>query len=268
MSEWIISSTVLIIFVLVIRYLFRNRFAMRVRYALWLVVALRLLVPMSFLESSFSVMNLVDMDKAEGSIAAMLSQNETEEDMPVDVKSAGGEVQLKESNEPGTGISVAVQEGEEQAWGMESNASGTMFREKEEAGMGRGKGILTGIWLAGVMLSAMTVLTVNIAYRRRVYRSRRKCRTGLVSVLPVYTSSVVSTPCMFGLLHAAIYLPPRAEEEQKKLKYILCHENIHYRHLDQLWVLVRAVCVCTHWYNPLVWLAAVLARQDLSLIHI
>ena len=67
MSEWIISSTVLIIFVLIIRYLFRNRFAMRVRYALWLVVALRLLVPVSFLESSFSVMNLVDMEKAEGS---------------------------------------------------------------------------------------------------------------------------------------------------------------------------------------------------------
>ncbi|MCI8801203.1 MAG: hypothetical protein HFH88_15535 [Lachnospiraceae bacterium] len=265
MSEWIISSTVLIIFVLIIRYLFRNRFAMRVRYALWLVVALRLLVPVSFLESSFSVMNLVDMEKAEGSFAALLSPEET--DTSVEVKSAGGEVQRKESNEPGTGTSVMAQKGEEQTRGMESNGSGAMFREKEEAGMGmgRGKGILTGIWLAGVILSAVTVLTVNTAYRRRVYRSRRKCRTELVSALPVYTSSVVSTPCMFGLIHAAIYLPPRAMEEKKKLKYILCHENTHYRHLDQLWVLVRAVCVCIHWYNPLVWLAAGLARQDCEL---
>ena len=46
------------------------------------------------------------------------------------------------------------------------------------------------------------------------------------------------------------------------MRYILAHENTHYRHGDNLWVVVRAACVCLHWYNPLVWLAACLSRQD------
>ena len=34
---------------------------------------------------------------------------------------------------------------------------------------------------------------------------------------------------------------------------MLCHENVHYSHRDNLWVVVRMACLCLHWYNPLVW---------------
>ena len=57
MSEWVISASVLIVFVIAIRYFFRDRITMRVRYALWLLVAVRLLVPLSFAESGLSVLN-------------------------------------------------------------------------------------------------------------------------------------------------------------------------------------------------------------------
>ena len=58
MIEWVISSSVLIIMLIVIRQLFRKTLSMRVRYALWLAVALRLLIPVSFFESSLSILNL------------------------------------------------------------------------------------------------------------------------------------------------------------------------------------------------------------------
>lgn len=59
MLEWIITSSVLILFVTVIRYLFRKRLSLRVRYALWLVVAIRLLIPVTFFDSPVSVLNLL-----------------------------------------------------------------------------------------------------------------------------------------------------------------------------------------------------------------
>lgn len=58
MAEWIITSSVLILLVIAMRHFFRKKLAMRVWYALWLLVAVRLLVPVSFAESSLSILNL------------------------------------------------------------------------------------------------------------------------------------------------------------------------------------------------------------------
>ena len=45
MIQWAITSSALILIVLAVRYLFRNKLSARLRYALWGVVLLRLLVP-------------------------------------------------------------------------------------------------------------------------------------------------------------------------------------------------------------------------------
>ncbi|MCI9566311.1 MAG: peptidase M56, partial [Lawsonibacter sp.] len=45
MTQWTVSSAALILIVLAVRYLFRDRLSARLRYALWGVVLLRLLVP-------------------------------------------------------------------------------------------------------------------------------------------------------------------------------------------------------------------------------
>lgn len=43
------------------------------------------------------------------------------------------------------------------------------------------------------------------------------------------------------------------------------HEQTHYRHGDNLWAVLRGVCLALHWYNPLVWWAAELSRRDAEL---
>ena len=50
-----------------------------------------------------------------------------------------------------------------------------------------------------------------------------------------------------------------------RLEHILVHEETHRRHGDQLWGLVRGVCLALYWYDPLVWWAAVLSRRDCEL---
>ena len=51
-------------------------------------------------------------------------------------------------------------------------------------------------------------------------------------------------------------------EEEKLFGFVLCHENTHYIHRDHWWAFLRIVCFCLHWYNPFVWLAVYLSRQD------
>ena len=46
--QWIVSSSVLILVVIALRYVLRGKLSLRMQYALWLLVLVRLLVPVSF----------------------------------------------------------------------------------------------------------------------------------------------------------------------------------------------------------------------------
>ena len=59
MIEWIVASSILIIAVLILRQIFREKVSKRLQYALWAMVLLRLLIPGSLLESAASVGNLL-----------------------------------------------------------------------------------------------------------------------------------------------------------------------------------------------------------------
>ncbi len=58
MINWIISSSVLIVVLIVLRYILRGRISPRLQYALWALVLVRLLVPVSFGSTGLSVNNL------------------------------------------------------------------------------------------------------------------------------------------------------------------------------------------------------------------
>ena len=279
MNEWIVSSCVLIVLIVAIRKLFRKRLDARVMYALWLFVAVRLLLPVSFSESHISVQNLIRDDKVSEHVNAVHEQwGEIENadvmepagnmwaDMPLGEAILPGNIMngndMLQGNvqvvQPSAGIyDVATEEN--------NPAEDDSRREVHFAEFGITlQKVFTYIWLAGVCISVLVLVWTNFVYRRGVYATRRKIEQ-TDSYLPVYFSEKVNTPCMFGVLHPAIYLTETALTDKKAMKYILCHENTHYRHRDNWWTVVRAMCLCLHWYNPLVWLAAYLSRQDCEL---
>ena len=59
MSEWIISSSALIVAMVLLRRVMRGKIGLRLQYALWLIVLVRLLLPLSFGEARVSVQNVV-----------------------------------------------------------------------------------------------------------------------------------------------------------------------------------------------------------------
>lgn len=60
MTEILVTSSVLIVVIALLRLVLRGKISQRVQYALWLLVAIRLLVPVSFVTSPVSVMNAVE----------------------------------------------------------------------------------------------------------------------------------------------------------------------------------------------------------------
>ena len=77
--------------------------------------------------------------------------------------------------------------------------------------------------------------------------------------------ATLPSPCLFGFFRPKVYLTPICTKDETHLRHVLTHELTHYAHKDHIWSLVRCVCLCVYWFNPLVWIAAGLAKRDCEL---
>ena len=269
MMEWVLSASVLIILVIIIRKLLKGKISCSVRYGLWLLVAVRLLVPVSLMESAFSIANLLPESRAGGqtggnsTMASRRTDQEQgrifrQEEMP-DSPAPGMAVltapYLVEDEHPSKG---GVSYAEEKADAL----SGSDVRDK--TALSKIEITIGMVWLAGSCLLALWLSGVNGIFRWKVRGNRLPLWVSgdLQRQLPVYVTDEISTPCMYGLLRPAVYITARTAKDAQVLDMVLRHEQTHYRHGDHIWSVVRMLCLCLHWYNPLVWAAVRLSRQD------
>ena len=240
MSNWILSSSVLIAAILAVRRIFRGRISPRLQYALWLLVLLRLLLPVNFGQSAASVMNYLPAGEAHVLVQTLA---ESGQDSAAPVKPTAVPTLPVQNDRPGLRQSPAEPEN------IQAPA------QKNTVDLPR---LLRGLWLLGAAAVLLCLLASNLRFALRLSRSRAPAAT--YRRLPVYTCPWLETPCMFGLLRPAIYLPPNLTGDSRG--YALRHEYGHFRQGDHLWALLRGLCLAVHWYNPLVWLAARLSKRD------
>ena len=249
MMQWIVSSSVLILVVIALRYVLRGKLSLRMQYALWLLVLVRLLVPVSFGASDLSVMNAVP-ERAPAVQQGTYKQDIVGErnDAPANAGTVGIPAQsMSEAAPPNlvqnvTTATVTAPTVEKTDWAR----------------------IAKTVWLAGAAALGLVFLAVNLRFGKKLRRSRERVEE-TDACLPVYESGETDTPCLFGVAKPSIYVTPDTRTEAETLRYALAHEQTHYRHGDNLWAVLRGVCLALHWYNPLVWWAAELSRRDAEL---
>ena len=250
MTECIITSSILIIVVISLRLLFKGKISRRLQYALWGLVLLRLLMPFSLLSSPLSVMNAVDTSQITDSI----SDIQVYSDM---IRNT--EMSPDEARTVGNGTLHEIQ-----GYPVESgngNLRNYIFTDSLDVVLGR---IFKIIWLIGGIAAGLWFVAVNIMFYRRL-RKTRKAYCAANSILPVYITGGLASPCLFGILHPAIYLTPKAVESEGSTRHVLAHELCHHHHGDHIWSILRGLCLAGWWWNPLVWTAAILSRTDSEL---
>lgn len=226
MIETIITSSILILFVIFLRFVLRGKISRRLMYALWLIVAVRLLIPISF-PSPISVMNVVDTAALEQAVTqAPTFVPEVPTNSPVD-------------------DTVFVPT-------PDSSVTFSLY------------GILFIIWTLGVVAVGLWFLTINLSLHRKFKATRTRYYCPECSV-PVYVSDSAFSPCLFGLFRPAIYVSSQSVKDEFSARCVLTHELCHYRQFDHIWSAVRILCVILYWYNPLVWVAAVVSKNDCEL---
>ena len=252
MIQWAITSSVLILIVLAARFLLRDRLSARLKYALWGVVLLRLLVPFQ-VELPAPVSDALPV--LASNLAPEVGQWE-EPSIPVFPERskpvAEFNLDIETTLEPGDILSY-------------SDAVGCLRRDGETITWYRyilsPEQIVLALWLAGAGLTGAVMLVSNLRFYGRL-RKRRERLEGVDAPIPVYTAAGLSSPCLFGVFRPSVYLTPEAAENPDTLRHTLAHELTHCAHFDHLWSALRCLALALHWYNPLVWLAGGLSKQD------
>lgn len=239
MTEMILTSSVLILLLILMRRVLRGRIHPGVQYALWLLAAARLLIPGTLFPLPVSMVGAAEELRA--SIQETYPGPATPDSSPA--------------------VAPSYHVPENEAVLIEDISSLPEFSRWELVSWPE------LIWKTGMAATAGTLVISNLAFYFRLRRTRRRLTlpdTPWTGKLPIYEADGLASPCLSGLFRPGIYLNEAAMDAEHP-EHILAHEYAHYRHGDHLWALLRSVCLIVHWYNPLVWWAAALSRRDCEL---
>lgn len=220
-----LTASVIIVLVLFVRLLLR-RAPRAFSYGLWAVVLFRLLCPVS-LSAEFSVLELVDLQSVR---AASPMTSRMEYVLP-----------------PAPKVPQAA---------FPPPANVFLRPEAEPQPEPEPVDPLAVIWLAGVGTVALYGLISLGKLRRRLVGAVRLEQN-------IWLADHIQTAFVLGVFRPKIYLPSSLPEGERR--YVLLHERYHIRRLDHIVKLLAFLALCLHWFNPLVWLAFVLAGRDMEM---
>ena len=229
----ILTLSALILVVLLVRAIFKNRVPKRMIYALWLVVLLKLCLPGTLFslpvlpaEKAATLVQSVELPAQTAPVIQQPAQTVTKPQTPAQQPVSPEQETVKPAAKPLTTAQIL-----QIVW-----FSGSA---------------LLGLWLFG----AWAVFTI------RLHRDRRFL--GKRGGTCIYVSGAVKSPCLAGLIPAVYLTEDVLQADEAEL--ILRHELTHLRHLDFLWSLCRTAAVTVYWWNPFIWLAAICSKRDAEL---
>ena len=229
----ILTLSALILAVLLVRAIFKNRVPKRMLYALWLVVLLKLCLPGT----------LVSLPVLPAEDAAVPAQSAERPVQTAPVIQRPAQTVTK----PQTPAQQPVSPVQETA---KPAAKPLTTAQILQIAWFSGSALL-GLWLFG----AWAVFTI------RLHRDRRF--VGKRGGTCIYVSDAVKSPCLAGLIPAVYLTEDVLQTDEAEL--IVRHELTHLRHLDFLWSFCRTAAVIVYWWNPFIWLAAICSKRDAEL---
>lgn len=232
MADTIFSVSVSIVLILLLRKLFAGQVPAKFLYALWLIPAIQLLLfghslhfETRFYNEVFDSIGKSPLQKIAPDVYDVLEENLNQ----VLVQGESFVPELMGENEMAmvhAGISV---------WE-----------------------VLRIIWVVGAVVTALC-LFVPLFRAWRYLRIHRQRNPEQLHGQKVYPVENLSNSCLF---FGKIYVDSVQWKNEDWSPFIVRHEAMHRRQGDDLWNLLRGLCVVLYWFHPLVWIAAFVSKTD------
>ena len=242
-----VSGALLLLLILGLKPLYKNKFSRRWQYYIWIIVALRFLLP--FTPDTTIVGSL--FEKINTTI--ITSNNSVNSNMTVTIN--------PDNNESGQ-----TQE--------HKNINATAVAHDQI-------NIVAGLFLVWAVLALVLFVRKITLYQSftqyikagnaeisdiKILNLLSDCeeKLNIKARVELYHNALIASPMMIGFFHPSIVLPVR-ELEDKELSYIFVHELIHYKQKDMFYKWLIQIVVCIHWFNPLVYLLEKEANKSCEL---
>jgi len=242
MSEFIkillslsVSGALLLLLILGLKPLYKNKFSKRWQYYIWIVVALRFLLP--FTPDTTIIGSLFEKFDT----TAITNEIPTNPNVPVPADTGNSKAEPIQTNRE---ITTAA------------------MREPVDKYV-----CLFFIWSALALVLFVRKVTVYQGFIQYIKAGNKEvsdikilnllsdCEEKLKIKTRVELSCnpLIASPMLIGFFRPRIILPV-GEWEDKELSYIFVHELIHYKQRDMFYKWLIQIVVCVHWFNPFVYL--------------
>ena len=230
-----VSGALLLLLILGLKPLYKNKFSKRWQYYIWIVVALRFLLP--FTPDTTIIGSLFEKFDT----TAITNEIPTNPNVPVPADTGNSKA---EPIQPNREITTAA------------------MREPVDKYV-----CLFFIWSALALVLFVRKVTVYQGFIQYIKAGNKEvsdikilnllsdCEEKLKIKTRVELSCnpLLASPMLIGFFRPRIILPV-GEWEDKELSYIFVHELIHYKQRDMFYKWLIQIVVCVHWFNPFVYL--------------
>ena len=230
-----VSGALLLLLILGLKPLYKNKFSKRWQYYIWIVVALRFLLP--FTPDTTIVGSLFEkLDTA-----AITNEIPTTPNVPVPADTGNSKAEPIQTNRETTTAAM---------------------REPVDKYV-----CLFFIWSALALVLFVRKITVYQGFIQYIKAGSKEVsdikilnllsdceeKLNIKTRVEISCNPLIASPMLIGFLRPRIILPAH-EWEDKELSYIFVHELIHYKQRDMFYKWLIQIVVCAHWFNPFVYL--------------
>ena len=230
-----VSGALLLLFILGLKPLYKNRFSKCWQYYVWIIVALRFLLP--FTPDTTIVGSLFEKP----STTVITNEIPTSPNVPVPVGTGNSKVKPIQTN---------------------CEITDTSMREPFNIYV-----FLFFIWSALALVLFVRKITVYHGFIQYIKAGNKEVsdikilnllsdceeKLNIKTRVELSCNPLIASPMLIGFFRPRIVLPV-CELEDKELSYIFVHELIHYKQRDMFYKWLIQIVVCTHWFNPFVYL--------------
>ena len=230
-----VSGALLLLLILGLKPLYKNKFSKHWQYYIWIVVALRFLLP--FTPDTTIVGSLFEKFDT----AAITNEIPTSSNVPISVDTGNGKAEQIQTNREIT--TAAMRDSFNKyvcLFNIWSALSLVLFVRKITVY----QGFIQYIKAGNTEVSDIKILNLLSDCEEKLNIKTR---------VELSYNSLIASPIMIGFFRPGIVLPVR-ELEDKELSYIFVHELTHYKQRDMFYKWLIQIVVCVHWFNPFVYL--------------
>lgn len=242
MSEFIkillslsVSGALLLLLILGLKPLYKNKFSKRWQYYIWIVVALRFLLP--FTPDTTIVGSLFEKFDT----AAITNEIPTSPNAPIPADTGNSKAEPTQTNRE---ITTAA------------------MREPFNKYV-----CLFFIWSALALVLFVRKVTVYQGFIQYIKAGNKEVsdikilnllsdceeKLNIKTRVELSCNPLIASPMLIGFFRPRIILPV-GELEDKELSYIFVHELTHSKQRDMFYKWLIQIIVCVHWFNPFVYL--------------